>query len=146
MARTEATKRAQAKYEEQIRRITIKLRQDRDGAIISHLESVDNVQAYIKRLIREDMYRHDEEPEKEYGIYKATAEIKEKPDIKETCTYHDPNPELVETVGSKEEALLKVREMKSSVESFTGHGGRTVYAVTEFYAAENGAPIEYSAF
>ena len=47
---------ATAQYDrENCRRINLKLNKKTDADIIQRLESQENIQAYIKRLIREDM-------------------------------------------------------------------------------------------
>lgn len=55
---TEAQKRAQKKYDEankdKWRMIHLKLNKDTDSDIISRLEDVENIQGYIKKLIRAD--------------------------------------------------------------------------------------------
>lgn len=40
---------------ENTRRINLKLNKKTDDDIIQHLESQENIQGYLKRLIREDM-------------------------------------------------------------------------------------------
>lgn len=53
---TEAKKRANAKYDAgHTKQIKMKLNLTTDADIIAKLESVDNIQGYIKSLIREDM-------------------------------------------------------------------------------------------
>ena len=56
---TEAQKRAQKKYDEasrdKWRMIHLKLNREADADIIDKLESVDNIQGYIKKLIRADI-------------------------------------------------------------------------------------------
>lgn len=53
---SEAQKRAAAKYEaENIKQIKLKLNRRTDADILAKLEAEENVQGYIKRLIREDM-------------------------------------------------------------------------------------------
>ena len=55
MKTSEAQKRAVAKYEKaNIRRIVIKLNRNTDQDIIEHLNNIENVQGYIKELIRRD--------------------------------------------------------------------------------------------
>lgn len=55
---TEAQKRAQKRYDEankdKFRMIHLKLNRDVDADVIEKLESVDNIQGYIKKLIRAD--------------------------------------------------------------------------------------------
>ena len=55
---TEAQKRAQKKYDEANRKnwriVNLKLNRETDADIIQKLESVDGMQTYIKKLIREE--------------------------------------------------------------------------------------------
>lgn len=61
MRSKEAIKRAQDKYEKStIKRVTVKLNNKYDESIINHLESKENVTAYIKQLIRADMEKGGE--------------------------------------------------------------------------------------
>lgn len=54
--RSEALKRAQAKYEaESVVQVKLKLSKTTDTDIIERLAQEDNKQGYLKRLIREDM-------------------------------------------------------------------------------------------
>ena len=56
MKTSEAQKRATIKYEKaNIRRIVVKLNRNTDQDIIEHLDSIGNVQGYIKELIRRDI-------------------------------------------------------------------------------------------
>jgi len=58
MARTDAEKRAQAKYDAQnMRRYGLKLHKVRDADIIAALDAAESVQGYIKQLVREDIAR-----------------------------------------------------------------------------------------
>ena len=53
---TEAQIRASVKYNKtHVRQISIKLNKETDADILSKLDSVDNVQGYIKDLIRKDI-------------------------------------------------------------------------------------------
>lgn len=53
---TEAQKRANAKYDAaNTRQIILKLNINTDADILARLDSVDNRQGYIKRLIRDDI-------------------------------------------------------------------------------------------
>lgn len=56
---TEAQKRAQKKYDEanrdKFRIVNLKLNRESDADIIEKLESMDNIQGYIKTLIRADI-------------------------------------------------------------------------------------------
>lgn len=55
---TEAKRRAIKKYDAaNTRQIHLKLNTNTDADILEHLDGLDNVQGYIKRLIREDMNR-----------------------------------------------------------------------------------------
>lgn len=55
MASTDAQKRASAKYDKRnSKTISLKLNLKTDADIIEILEKVDNVQGYIKNLIRND--------------------------------------------------------------------------------------------
>lgn len=54
--RSEALKRAQAKYEsESVVQVKLKLSKTTDTDIIERLAQEDNKQGYLKRLIRENM-------------------------------------------------------------------------------------------
>ena len=44
-----------------IRRFAININRNTDADILEHLEQMDNVQGYIKKLIRSDMERKTEE-------------------------------------------------------------------------------------
>lgn len=53
---TEAQKRASLKYQKrEVVQVSIKLNRKTDADIIEHLNSLDNVQGYIKQLIRESI-------------------------------------------------------------------------------------------
>lgn len=56
---TEAQKRAQKKYDEANKNrrynVYLKLNRETDADIIEKLEKCDNIQGYIKKLIREDI-------------------------------------------------------------------------------------------
>lgn len=53
---TEAAKAAKARYDAKTARyISLKLNVNTDAELIRHLEQQENVQGYLKRLIREDM-------------------------------------------------------------------------------------------
>lgn len=57
---TEAQLRAQAKYDRaNAKQVSIKLNRNTDADILDWLETQDNVQGYVKRLIRADMARAD---------------------------------------------------------------------------------------
>jgi hypothetical protein len=57
---TEAQKRAVAKYDaKNTRKIVLKLNTGTDADILERLDTVDNRQGYIKRLIREDIGKDD---------------------------------------------------------------------------------------
>ena len=54
--KTEAQKRAERKYaKKNIKRVEMKLNTRYDGDIIQHLDSKDNVNGYLKELIRKDI-------------------------------------------------------------------------------------------
>ena len=53
--KTQAQRRAQNKYEKKnIKRVVLKLNTRLDDDIIKHLEDKDNVNGYLKQLIRKD--------------------------------------------------------------------------------------------
>ena len=55
---SEAQLRAQAKFDKdptKTKRVLLKLNRNTDAAIVHKLESVDNMQGYIKDLIRADL-------------------------------------------------------------------------------------------
>lgn len=53
---TDALKRAIKKYDEaNTTQVHLKFNNKTDADILAHLETVDNVQGYIKKLVREDM-------------------------------------------------------------------------------------------
>lgn len=53
---TDADRRAAAKYQAaHIKQVLVKLNDRTDPDILSHLESIPNVQGYIKALIRADI-------------------------------------------------------------------------------------------
>ena len=58
-ATSEAQKRAQKRYDEanrdKFRMIHLKLNRETDTDVIDKLEAVDNIQGYIKELIRADI-------------------------------------------------------------------------------------------
>lgn len=55
---TDAQKRAAAKYDRMhTRQIVLKLNVHTDADVLQRLDSVDNRQGYIKRLVREDIAR-----------------------------------------------------------------------------------------
>lgn len=57
---TEAQIRASLKYNQtHTRQVSIKLNTKTDADILSKLDSVDNVQGYVKGLIREDLKRSE---------------------------------------------------------------------------------------
>ena len=59
---TEAAKTANAKYDAKTARyFSLNLNRNTDNELIEHLEQQESIQAYIKRLIREDMKKtaHD---------------------------------------------------------------------------------------
>ena len=53
--KTEAQKRAQSKYEKKaVKRVVLKLHHANDIDIIKHLATKDNVNGYLKELVRKD--------------------------------------------------------------------------------------------
>lgn len=63
---TESTKAAKAKYDAKTARyISLKLNRNTDKDILHRLDSMMNVQAYIKSLIREDIARNEKEAAQE---------------------------------------------------------------------------------
>lgn len=53
---TQAQRQAQARYDKRnTRQINLKLNLHTDADVLERLESVDSMQGYIKRLIREDV-------------------------------------------------------------------------------------------
>lgn len=59
---SEAQLRAGAKYDAaNTRQITLKLNKTTDADILEHLDAVDNVQGYIKKLIREDLEKGEKD-------------------------------------------------------------------------------------
>lgn len=53
---SDAQKKANAKYDAQnTKQVMLKLNKVTDADILEHLDSIDNRQGYIKRLIRQDM-------------------------------------------------------------------------------------------
>ena len=53
---TDALKRAIKKYDEaNTTQVHLKFNNKTDSDILAHLETVENVQGYIKKLVREDM-------------------------------------------------------------------------------------------
>lgn len=58
---SESAKAAKARYDAKTARyISLKLNQNTDADIIRRLEQQENVQGYLKRLIREDMKKSRE--------------------------------------------------------------------------------------
>lgn len=58
MATTEAQKRASAKYhKEHLRVFNLRINRRTEADILDKLEAVDNVQGYLKDLIRQDIRR-----------------------------------------------------------------------------------------
>ena len=55
---TDAAKAAKARYDSKTARyFSLKLNRNTDSEIIEHLEQQESIQAYLKRLIREDIKR-----------------------------------------------------------------------------------------
>lgn len=64
MTRTEAQKRARARYtSEKVKRVSVCF-YPAETDLWAHLESVGNMSGYVKSLIRADMERGDKEAEK----------------------------------------------------------------------------------
>lgn len=60
---TEADRRAAAKYQAaHIKQVLVKLNDRTDPDILAHLESIPNVQGYLKALIRADINTKKEQP------------------------------------------------------------------------------------
>lgn len=55
--RSDALSKAQAKYDGRQRKILVRLDAAADADLIAHIEAQPSMQAYIKRLIREDMQK-----------------------------------------------------------------------------------------
>ena len=55
MARTEALKKAQDKYNQKIRQVILKFNVETEPDLLEHLQKQDRMQTYIKMLIRKDM-------------------------------------------------------------------------------------------
>ena len=59
MGTSEAQKRAQKKWDtahkDQFRIFNLKINKETDGDVVEHLEKQQNVQGYIKALVRSDM-------------------------------------------------------------------------------------------
>lgn len=55
MARTEALKKAQDKYNQKIRQVILKFNMETEADLVEHLQKQDRMQTYIKMLIRKDM-------------------------------------------------------------------------------------------
>lgn len=57
---TDAQKRAVMKYDAtNTRQIKLKLNKKTDADILAYIDGLDNVQGYIKQLIRDDMKRQE---------------------------------------------------------------------------------------
>lgn len=57
---SESAKAAKARYDAKTARyFSLKLNRNTDSEIIEHLEHQESIQAYLKRLIREDMKREE---------------------------------------------------------------------------------------
>ena len=56
---TKQTDTAKARYDARTAKwISLKLNRNTDTELIAHLEQIENVQGYLKQLIREDMRRN----------------------------------------------------------------------------------------
>lgn len=61
---SEAKKAAKARYDANTAKYySLKLNTNTDAALIDHLAKQDNVQGYLKQLIREDLIRSSVQPE-----------------------------------------------------------------------------------
>lgn len=59
---TESAKAAKARYDAKTARyFSLKLNQNTDKELIARLEAQESIQAYLKKLIREDIERGDEQ-------------------------------------------------------------------------------------
>lgn len=62
MPMTEAQKRAQKRYatrrKERTRQVCLKLARDTDADVVAYLDAQENIQGYIRSLIRRDMAAH----------------------------------------------------------------------------------------
>ena len=57
---TEASKAAKARYDAKTAKyISLKLNKNTDADIIDHLQTQENIQGYLKRLIREDIAKQE---------------------------------------------------------------------------------------
>lgn len=156
MARTEALKESQRRYNKKIRQVMVKFNTETEGKILRHLESKDNMQAYIKFLILQDMAAIEPERITKYDLIKASVEVRKEKDIKEGCTFDDEYPEVIEQFDTREDALAALAKLHSSYRELSSHGMR-YYDVTEYSVEENiydedgefvehESIIEYSAF
>lgn len=156
MARTEALKESQRRYSKKIRQVMVKFNMETEEKILRHLESKDNMQAYIKFLILQDMATIEPERVTKYDLIKSSTELRKEKDIKEGCTFGDEYPEVIKQFDNREEALAALAKLHSSVMELSSHGMR-YYDVTEYSVEENiydedgefvehEAIIEYSKF
>lgn len=120
MARTEALKESQRRYNKKIRQVMVKFNMETEEKILKHLESQDNMQAYIKSLIIQDMSTIKPERITKYDLIKASVEVRKEKDIKEGCTFDDEYPEVIEQFdtrrcprGSRKTPLLLQRTLLS---------------------------------
>ena len=73
MATTKAQRAASARYDrENTKQVSVKLNTRTDAEMLAHLAAQPNVQGYIKRLVREDMYRIAEDGIEETPTMKNT--------------------------------------------------------------------------
>lgn len=70
MTVSEAQRRADKKYEQKIRRVVVKFDTTAEGDVLAFLESKNSMQAYLKALVKEDMYAT-----KIYRVEDAAGEI-----------------------------------------------------------------------
>ena len=57
MARTEALKKAQDKYNQKVKQVILKFNTETEPDLLEHLQKQDRIQTYIKALIKQDMER-----------------------------------------------------------------------------------------
>ena len=136
MARTEALKESQRRYSKKIRQVMVKFNMETEEKILRHLESQDNMQAYIKSLIVKDMATIEPERFTKYDLIKASIELRKEKDIKEGCTFDDEYPEVIEQFDSREDALAALAKLHSSYRELSSRGMR-YYDVTEYKVEEN---------
>ena len=74
---------------------------------------------------------------KKFEIRKSSAEIRNKLDIAEGCTYLiDEDPKIINTYDSIEEARKFLASLKTSISEYSSPIGK-IYSVEEYYIEEN---------